>query len=152
MHCLIMSWRCPTCGSENSSLELRCTICGSYNPQAPTIRLERRTKVVVVVEEIGIEKLKGMRYELDLRSNNGSLTIGRAPDNNIVLPDPTVSRRHVRITSTPSGLMVEDLGSTNGTYLILGDSAVRITSPTRVKGEAVLQLGNARLRLIANEQ
>ncbi|WP_415505167.1 ATP-binding cassette domain-containing protein, partial [Actinomyces slackii] len=44
-------------------------------------------------------------------------TIGRAPDNAIVLDDPLVSKHHARIDMTPQGLTITDLGSTNGMYL-----------------------------------
>jgi ABC-type multidrug transport system ATPase subunit len=44
--------------------------------------------------------------------------IGRAPENDLVLPHPTVSTRHARLTRLPDGsVRVEDLGSTNGTYV-----------------------------------
>lgn len=44
--------------------------------------------------------------------------VGRAPENDLVLPHPTVSSRHARITRLPDGsVRVEDLGSTNGTYV-----------------------------------
>lgn len=42
-------------------------------------------------------------------------TIGRAADNDVVLDDPSVSRRHARITRGPTGFTVEDLDSFNGT-------------------------------------
>lgn len=51
------------------------------------------------------------------------------------LQDPQVSRRHIEVTATPIGLLVRDLGSTNGTWL----------GETRIK-EAYLELG-ARLRI-----
>lgn len=46
----------------------------------------------------------------------GILHIGRAEDNDIVLADVSVSRRHARLEVTPEGLVVEDLGSGNGTF------------------------------------
>jgi diguanylate cyclase (GGDEF)-like protein len=46
------------------------------------------------------------------------LTIGRAPDNDIVLRGPNISRRHCRLESLQEGVWsLEDLRSTNGTYL-----------------------------------
>ncbi|NNG39226.1 FHA domain-containing protein [Flexivirga sp. ID2601S] len=46
-----------------------------------------------------------------------ALTIGRGRDNSIVLDDMLVSRQHVRITADAEGLVLEDLGSRNGTYV-----------------------------------
>ncbi|MFC6705642.1 FHA domain-containing protein [Flexivirga alba] len=46
-----------------------------------------------------------------------ALTIGRGRENSIVLDDMLVSRHHVRITADSDGLILEDLGSRNGTYV-----------------------------------
>ncbi len=46
-----------------------------------------------------------------------ALTIGRGRENSIVLDDMLVSRHHVRITADADGLILEDLGSRNGTYV-----------------------------------
>lgn len=48
---------------------------------------------------------------------NRSLTVGRAPDNDLVLASPTVSSRHAEIRVDGSGVEVVDLGSTNGTWV-----------------------------------
>lgn len=42
-------------------------------------------------------------------------TIGREPDNGVVVDDPSVSRHHARVTRTGDGFRIEDLGSFNGT-------------------------------------
>lgn len=47
----------------------------------------------------------------------GPTVLGRAPDCGIHLDHPGVSRQHVRLTPTGEGLLVEDLGSTNGWLL-----------------------------------
>ncbi len=52
-------------------------------------------------------------YEL----NKDSLTIGRDISNEIVINDPEVSRNHCRFTRGPGGFTLEDLGSTNGTFV-----------------------------------
>jgi hypothetical protein len=76
------------------------------------------------------------------------IIIGRAPDCDLVLTDPTVSSRHLRLAWKGAHLVVEDLGSANGTY-------VRNKRVDRVEirpGESVrlgrypLPWGNARMR------
>ena len=52
---------------------------------------------------------------LDLRG--GSLVIGRDPTNDIVLDDIEVSRKHARLIAQSGGYVIEDMGSTNGTYV-----------------------------------
>lgn len=46
-----------------------------------------------------------------------SLTAGRDPVSDIILNDPEVSRQHARFTQTEGGYQVQDLGSTNGTFV-----------------------------------
>ncbi|NDJ85099.1 MAG: FHA domain-containing protein [Chloroflexi bacterium] len=52
-------------------------------------------------------------YELTQDAN----TIGRDMNNEITINDPEVSRHHCRLTRGPSGFTIEDLGSTNGTFV-----------------------------------
>lgn len=47
----------------------------------------------------------------------GPTVLGRAPDCGIRLDHPGISRQHMRLTPTAEGLLVEDLGSTNGWLL-----------------------------------
>jgi hypothetical protein len=54
------------------------------------------------------------KYPLEGR---GPWGVGRSQENEIVINDPNVSRRHARISRADSGFVVEDLGSTNGTLL-----------------------------------
>lgn len=52
-------------------------------------------------------------YEL----NKGVVTVGRDITNDIVINDPEVSRHHCRLTQGVGGFTLEDLGSTNGTFV-----------------------------------
>jgi pSer/pThr/pTyr-binding forkhead associated (FHA) protein len=45
------------------------------------------------------------------------ITIGRAPSNDVVIDDPTVSAQHASLTKSPGGYRLRDLGSTNGTQI-----------------------------------
>ena len=54
--------------------------------------------------------LNGLRWPL-----RDSLAIGREPSCDIEIPDRQVSRQHARINLTPNGILLEDLGSKNGT-------------------------------------
>ncbi len=49
------------------------------------------------------------------RLRDGVLTIGRGEDNDLVVPDPSVSRHHAVVNSDAEGLKLTDLRSTNGT-------------------------------------
>lgn len=51
--------------------------------------------------------------------------IGRDVTNDVVLGDSEVSRQHSRLSRTPGGYVLEDMGSTNGTFV----NGERLTSP-----------------------
>ena len=73
------------------------------------------------------------------------IRIGRAYDNHVVLDDPYVAARHLRIVRDESGALVaEDLGSANGLYL---NKDRRRTSRARLDGTPTLRIGRTRLRV-----
>src|SRR3989344_5547215 len=58
-------------------------------------------------------------------SADKELKIGRAPENDVGIRDQSISKHHARVVLTPAGaVFVEDLGSTNGTY-VNGEKVVR---------------------------
>lgn len=71
------------------------------------------------------------------------ITIGRAPNCSLVLDDDYASSTHARIISTPEGLVVEDLGSTNGTWI----GRTRLTQPTRIDLGTEVRIGRSSLVL-----
>lgn len=74
---------------------------------------------------------------------NGEVTIGRAASCHITLDDTYISQLHARVAAEDGGIAIEDLGSTNGTYL----NRQRVTS--RVVGSPGdrLQLGGIVMEL-----
>ncbi|MBX3198171.1 MAG: FHA domain-containing protein [Labilithrix sp.] len=59
-----------------------------------------------VIGELNLQQLQG-----------GTISIGRTPDNKIVVPHPQVSARHAQILDQGGSLFLEDLGSGNGTFV-----------------------------------
>jgi pSer/pThr/pTyr-binding forkhead associated (FHA) protein len=51
--------------------------------------------------------------------------LGRDVTNDIPLGDAEISRQHARLTRTPGGMVLEDLGSTNGTF-VNGERVTRV--------------------------
>ena len=56
--------------------------------------------------------LEGQRWKI-----KAPLTLGREKDCQIIIPLRQVSRHHSRVSPSPDGALIEDLGSKNGTYL-----------------------------------
>jgi hypothetical protein len=69
--------------------------------------------------------------------------IGRAPESTIVLDDDYASARHARIYPQDGEWFVEDLGSTNGTFI--GQN--RLTQPTRLEAGVAVRVGRTVLEL-----
>ena len=71
------------------------------------------------------------------------ITIGRSAENTLVLDDDYVSSRHARLYPHEGSWVVEDLGSTNGTYLdrtrLTTAMVLPVGSPVRI-GKTVLEL------------
>jgi len=63
-------------------------------------------------------------------------TLGRDVTNDIVIGDPEVSRQHSRITKTPGGYVLEDMGSTNGTFI----NSERLSAPRVLREGDILGL------------
>lgn len=66
--------------------------------------------------------------------------IGRGSDADVVVRDPGVSRRHLELRVTPTGVIATDLGSTNGTYV----EGHRIDAATLVDGNQIV-IGRTRI-------
>src|ERR687894_1038267 len=81
---------------------------------------------------------KGRSFDLD-----GELTVGRAAGCQVALEDNYVSQLHARVFTRDGGVWVEDLGSTNGTYL----NDQRVSAPLAVRRGDQLKVGSPVLEL-----
>ncbi len=71
------------------------------------------------------------------------ITIGRAEDSTLVITDDYASARHARLVPRDGQWMLEDLGSTNGTYL----DRAKVTGPTPVPLGVPIRIGRTALEL-----
>jgi pSer/pThr/pTyr-binding forkhead associated (FHA) protein len=74
---------------------------------------------------------------------DGVIMIGRGADCQIILDDDYVSTRHARVVSGENGVYVEDMGSTNGSYV----NGQRITAPTTITMSDTVRIGKTILKL-----
>ena len=74
---------------------------------------------------------------------DGVIMIGRGADAQLSLDDDYVSTRHARVVSGDNGIYLEDLGSTNGSYV----NGQRITAPTTISLSDTIRIGRTVMRL-----
>ncbi|MGH3734274.1 MAG: FHA domain-containing protein FhaB/FipA [Micromonosporaceae bacterium] len=103
-------------------------------PQKPA-RKGRAARQLVVTEGA----LAGTRITL----SEAPITLGRAEDSTLVLTDDYASTRHARLTPRAGEWLLEDLGSTNGTYL----DRAKVTGPTPVPLGVPIRIGHTALEL-----
>ena len=77
-----------------------------------------------------------------------SVLIGRTAQCELVISDdPDLSRRHARIFWSDSSWMLEDLGSSNGSFIGEFQAARRLSGPSAIKDGEIFCVGLTRLRL-----
>jgi pSer/pThr/pTyr-binding forkhead associated (FHA) protein len=90
----------------------------------------------------------GEVVQLESAGSPPSVSIGReAPCELVITDDPDLSRRHARIFWNGSSWMLEDLGSSNGTFVGEFQAARRLLAPATIKDGHIFRVGLTRLRL-----
>ncbi len=98
-------------------------------PQRMPRKVSKRLPTVLKVTN-------GAQAGVTVQLGSGVL-IGRSSDCQLILDDDYSSTRHARLTLTPNGYQVEDLGSTNGTFV----NNQRISTPTSFGLDDTLRIG-----------
>jgi len=121
--------KCPTCHTELPEGTTTCARCAGeggveptiiYVPVSETMHPAMTPEEAAHVDRLGGYALvveRGPRAGMTYVLKAGTTTVGRHPDSDIFLNDITVSRHHCRFVLDDAGLVVEDSGSTNGTYV-----------------------------------
>lgn len=128
-----MQQRCPNCGSDkNRPVASFCLVCGhtlSALVPAPGPALS----VMPAVAQLILPS--GMVFQV----TGPVTTLGRDPDNDVVLQDNQVSRCHAEIHEQGGGYVLEDLGSSNGTTV----NGQRIAAPWPLQPGDQIGIGSA---------
>lgn len=110
----------------------------------------------IIVEQKTTPKEKTLSWNLDIElegfpeykcklSNNGErLTIGRATNNDIIVPDLKVSRKHAEMFVSQDKLWIVDCGSKNMTIL----DGVPVMGTREISSQATIKIGSARIEIL----
>lgn len=104
------------------------------------VRGQRKDGAIWSVDvEKGVKSLRGLHVDI-----LGPVVIGRSPSSDIVIDEPYVSATHARFTIQGPALVLEDLGSTNGTmvngHIIEQPVTLRDTDEVQV-GDVIMRVG-----------
>lgn len=89
----------------------------------------------------------GEAVQLETAGSPPAVSIGRvAPCELLITDDPDLSRRHARIFWNGSSWTLEDLGSSNGTFVNEFQASQRLSGPTAIKDGQIFRVGLTRLR------
>ena len=132
--------KCSQCGAELAPGARYCGECWAVVTSQPAeeapsgagAAMERRTTPSGrLVVEIGPDE--GREFQL-----RGTMRIGRSEDSEITLADAQASRHHAAISPEPSGFTIQDLNSSNGTFV----NGKRLDAPRLLKDGDRLRVAN----------
>ncbi|MCU0512876.1 MAG: FHA domain-containing protein [Anaerolineae bacterium] len=131
--------------SQGNLVELGFSILLEFIPGEPTgdtsallqkAALEsRRTRFYLIIKRSSLASAD--EYALE----NKEVTLGRSMENDIVIPEPEVSKQHMRLVRSDDGYVLEDIGSLNGTYI--NDVRLAEHSPTLLRIGDVVRVGTS---------
>jgi diguanylate cyclase (GGDEF)-like protein len=75
------------------------------------------------------------------------IVVGRTPESHLVINEASVSRQHAAISSSMAGFEIEDLGSSNGTFI----NDVKVNGKTLLKDGDMIRLGTILFRFFASD-
>ena len=102
------------------------------------ISVKRERKKGTRVLFVRSETQQGQEFEV-----NDVIVMGRSDETDVVLDDPYASEFHLRLVAQDGGLMLHDLGSTNGTYV----NGRRASAPTQLRQGDTIQVGKTVLEI-----
>lgn len=129
---------CAICGSNTPLPATYCGDCGYLLSSAPPENVSLPAEEKALAELVDVQD--GRRYRL----REGVNTLGRQ-GTDILVNEGTISRTHARITLENGTILIEDLGSTNGTKV--GDRRLSANEPTPAAHGTTLKFGNWRTLL-----
>jgi hypothetical protein len=140
--------KCPSCGEKLHETWDQCPYCGwsqgaeprvvaapapSGQPKMRTMAIDAQGAPAAGGSGVGwLVPLDGPQSG-ELFQLRGRTIVGTAPDCDVVMREQSISGRHAEFTSTAGGFRVNDLGSTNGTYV----NDKRVTASELIDNDSV---------------
>lgn len=134
---MAVSVTCPVCHSVTPGGEMYCNDCGFLLSSEP---VEVAAEAIPSILAKMVETSTGREFIL----NPGENTIGRE-NADVLVTHPTASRKHAKITVVDGKYILEDVGSSNGTFI--GSKKVEPGQPVEVEPGTEITFGSAVLRL-----
>lgn len=146
--------KCPSCGEKLHASWDQCPYCGWSEAPAPVAAAavsapapspggggKMRTMAIDAPSGGGAVSSSGIAWLVpldgpqtgELFQLKGRAVVGTAPDCDAVMKDASISGRHAEFSASGSGFRVNDLGSTNGTYI----NDKRVTTSDLIDGDNV---------------
>jgi hypothetical protein len=136
--------KCPSCGADLPAEATTCPACGTAVETDPTViyvpvsehpgLTPDQAADLAGVHGFALVVERGPQAGMTFLLPAGGTTVGRHPESDIFLDDITVSRHHCRFVNAETQLVVEDSGSTNGTYV----NGSRVDRAVLAPGDEVL--------------
>jgi len=109
-----------------------------------TEELEGHTRVRTNLPKYTLRGVAGPTFGKSF-TLTGAMILGRQQDCDICIPSEEISRQHAKLKVVPAGIMVEDLGSANGTFI----NDKRVQGSELLKPGEELRLDTVRFLLVA---
>ncbi len=121
---------CPACAHENRNGAFFCAQCGSklHFAAGPCGRLVR---------------MNGPQQDRRIELAGPVCVIGRDPSTSVRLEEESISKQHARLTQNGDSFQIEDLESSNGTFV----NGRRIRDRVEIKPGDLLRVGSVILKL-----
>ena len=108
------------------------------NPAPPVLPANNRKHEKATIHNVSrLVITAGPKEGLEVSLGRDPLTIGRAPDSGLVIRDDYTSTHHAKLLLWNEDWMIQDLDSTNGTFL----GGKRISSPTQITLGTPIKVG-----------
>jgi pSer/pThr/pTyr-binding forkhead associated (FHA) protein len=133
--------------------KIGCRVVASEKAPAPVAMLkpaiggnedDGRTRVRMALPKYLLRGVSGPTFG-KVYAMVGTLTVGRNSDCGICIPTDEISRHHAKLQVVPAGVMVEDMGSANGTFV----NNQRVLAATLLKPGDELRLDTVRFLLMS---